>query len=182
MSYPNSKTLRWLHILSVEWSRCFRCVIFEQKTIKKRLLFFVIYCKWSVSYCPSLFPHLFKSLLYASTALYSLLMGQGVWCQVAWRWHLSVTAQGYYKYQAQVPCGPTFWQQRLRAGGKQTWRLKQRLLRWGTSFLSLVPTTECQFIILVQKYHMVWFVIWECIQPIKTWLCHLCKTFWRKVQ
>lgn len=54
--------------------------------------------------------HLFTSLLYASTALYSLLMGQGVWCPLAWRWHLSLTAQGHYKYQAQVPCAPTFWQ------------------------------------------------------------------------
>lgn len=154
-------------MLSASWFGCFRCVMFERKTIKKSLLFFVIYWKWCVSYQPPLFPHLFKALLHASAALYSLLMGQGVWCPVAWRWHLSLTAQGHYKYQAQVPCGPTFWQLQLGAGGKQAGRLKQELLWWGKTFLCLVPSTHSQFTILVQKYHMVWFVIWEYIQPVK---------------
>lgn len=123
--------LYWDSQSSLSPSYSFKCITFEQierTTIKKKdfppyLLGPICFYHQSIqkpqwwvffllitAHQPPLSPHLFKSLLYASTALYSLLMGQGVWCPLAWRWHLSLTAQRYYKYQAQVPCGPTFWQ------------------------------------------------------------------------
>ena len=104
-----------------------------------------------------LLPHFFSSPLPASTALCSLLVGQGGWCSapeaVAWRWHLSLRALARYKYHRRAPCGPAFWQRGLGVGGKQLMRTPEGreslTVREGGRFIPPVYAVTTRIILII---------------------------------